>query len=81
MGTNTATYSAKLGIAVTPHASTNLIPGCRGIYVGVGGAVAVVWGDDSVTVFAGVPTGAILPVQAKRINAVGTDATTMIALY
>lgn len=81
MGTNTATYSARLGIAITKSDTVNLTPGCRGVYVGVTGDVVVVWSDDSTTTFVGVPAGVILPVQAKRINSTSTTASSMLALY
>lgn len=68
--------------AITPHASTNFPDGpCRGVYVGVAGDVVVVFLNDATATFVGVPAGSILPVNAKRINAVSTTATTMLALY
>lgn len=65
---------------VTPSDSVNLSAPCRSIYVGVAGNIsAVMYGDGATQVFANVPVG-IFPIQATRINATGTTATTMVAL-
>ncbi len=66
--------------AVTPHASTNFAREMEGLYIGVGGDVVVVLPDDSAILFVGVPAGAILPVRCKRVNAVNTTATNIVAL-
>lgn len=67
--------------AVTPHNSTNLMPGCRAIYVGGDGDVVAVDRYDNAVTFVGVLAGSILPIQAKRINATNTTATNLVALY
>lgn len=67
------------GFAITPHDSTNFSRESRGIYVGSGGHVVVVFSDGPVT-FSNVPTGQILPVRAIRVNSTGTTATNMVAL-
>ena len=69
------------GEAVTPHASNNLAQVSRGIYVGGGGDVAAVLASGAVLVFSAVPAGTLLPIRCKRINAVNTTATLMLALY
>jgi hypothetical protein len=51
------------------------------IYVGTAGDVAVVSQSDVVTIFDGVPAGAVLPVAAKRVNSTGTAASDIVALY
>lgn len=81
MGRSTDTASSYSFRAVTPHDSTNLTAGCRGLYVGVGGNVVVVAPDDTFVTFVGVPAGAVLPVQAKRVNSTSTTATNIIALF
>ena len=74
--------SAAVFEAVTPHASTNFTNGVsRGIYVGVAGNVAAVDVDGNVTVFTGATAGSILPIECKRINAISTTATNMVALF
>jgi hypothetical protein len=68
--------------AITPHAATNFAGGnARSIYVGGTGDVAVVGADDVAVVFVGVVGGSILPVICKRVNAIGTTATNLIALF
>lgn len=76
-----AASPAYRGEAVTPHDSTNLDRGCRGLYVGGTGDVVVVWDDDTNSTFSAVPVGTFMPVQAKRVNATGTTATLIIALF
>lgn len=67
------------GVAVTPSDDTVL--GCRAIYVGGAGNVAVQFVDGGSTITFTAPTvGAVLPVSAYRIMA-ATTATLLIALY
>lgn len=72
---------AVAAIAVTPHASTNIDSVTRALYVGAGGDIAAVMTDDSVVSFVAVPTGTILPVRVKRVNAIGTSASSIVALF
>jgi hypothetical protein len=52
------------------------------IYVGNGGGdVALVDQSNDVTVFTAVPAGTTLRVGARRVNATGTTATSILALY
>lgn len=51
------------------------------VYVGVAGDVAAVQQNGVAVVFTAVPAGAILPVQARRVNATGTTASGLVALY
>ncbi len=69
------------GEVVVPHASNDLTVVSRAIYVGVTGNVAVVLADGAVLTLVAVQAGTTLRVQAKRINAVNTTATTMVSLY
>jgi len=72
----------KGGEAITPSDVTNFTRGvCNGIYVGGTGAIAMVMMDDTVVTLAAVPAGIILPFLAKRVNATGTAATNLVALY
>ena len=66
---------------VSPSDSANLPAGCRGIYVGGAGAVALVGDNDVAVTFTAVPVGTFMPCAAKRVNATGTVATPLIALY
>lgn len=68
-------------VAITPHASTNIPNGpVDAVYVGGAGVVAAVFNDDSVVNFTCV-AGQILPIRAKRVNAINTTATLLVALY
>lgn len=70
---------ATRGVAVTPSDTTVL--GCRMIYVGGAGDVAVQFVDGGATVTFTAPTvGAVLPVSAYRVMA-ATTATAIVALY
>ena len=82
MSKKTATHSATVCLAVTPSDSTDLTYStCRAIYVGGDGNISLVDGNADTIVFTGVTAGSILPVQTARINATGTTATSIIALY
>lgn len=50
------------------------------IFVGVGGDVAIVSGNDTVKTFKNVANGTTLPVLAKRVNATNTTATNLLGL-
>ena len=68
--------------AVTPHDSTNLGAIARGLYVGVTGDVAAVpSGGGAAVLFKAVPAGAILPISVIRVNATGTTASQIVALF
>lgn len=67
--------------AVTTSDSTNLSSFARALYVGVGGNIAAVMPNDDVVTFSNVPTGTILPVRVKRVNATNTTATNIVALF
>lgn len=54
---------------------------CRGLYVGGAGAITAVYANGTTQAFAGVPAGSILPGHFIRVNATGTAATGMVALY
>ncbi len=69
-------------LAVTPHDTNNQnISGCRALWVGVAGNVAVIAENDTEAVtLVGVPIG-VLPVKVKRLMATNTTATTFVALF
>lgn len=72
---------AKKWLAVVTSDSANLPAGCRGIYVGGAGNVALVGEDNVAVTFTAVPVGTFMPCGAKRVNATNTTATLMLALY
>jgi Concanavalin A-like lectin/glucanases superfamily len=67
---------------ITPHDS-NDIPGgvTDAILVGGAGDVAAVMQNNQVVVLRGLPGGAWVPIAARRVNATGTTATNLSALY
>lgn len=68
--------------SVTPHDSTNISPNpCDALWVGVGGDVACVSSQGQVVTFKNVPSGFLLLVQCRRVNATNTTATDIVALY
>lgn len=72
-------------IPITPHNTTNFINvggqlTCEAINVGAAGTLAVVFEDDATAAFT-VVAGQVLPVKVKRVNATGTSATGLLALY
>ncbi len=73
-----ATQSA----AVTPSDTVDIAGGIvRALWVGGGGSVAVMLGDDTAaTTYAGVPAGTLLPFAVKRVFATGTTATLLVGV-
>jgi hypothetical protein len=51
------------------------------IYVGVGGDVVVVTQNNQSQLYKNVPSGTLLTVAARRVNATNTTALNMLALY
>lgn len=73
--------SAEQGYAVTPSDSVNFVPGkCKAIYVGGAGNIVAIMAGSAVT-FTAVPVGETLWIAATRVNATGTTATGLVALY
>jgi hypothetical protein len=68
---------------ITPSDTVNLPGGVtEGIWIGGAGNIAVVMQNNVMpVVLTAVPAGAWLPLAAKRINATGTTATALVALY
>lgn len=66
--------------AVTPSDST--IVGCRALYVGGAGDVAIMANSDTVAVtLSSVPAGTILPIWCQKVMSTNTTATNIVALY
>ena len=54
----------------------------RALYVGVGGDISLqLEGDDADTVFVAVPSGSFLPLKVRIVNATGTTASSLVAIY
>lgn len=83
MGNYTADQAApgRSWVSVTPSDSVNLKAGCRYIYVGGAGDVALVGDDDVAVTFKAVPVGTQLNCGPKRVNSTNTTATLLVAIY
>jgi hypothetical protein len=68
-------------VAVTPSDSVNLTGAPRALYIGTFGDVSLVTASGNTVVFVGVQSGSILPVRVQRVNATGTAATNIVAIY
>jgi len=66
---------------VTTSDTVNLTFPAQALYVGGTGTVTAVLLDDTTVLFSAIPVGAILPVRCKRVNATGTSATLIVALW
>lgn len=76
------TQPSRFYATVTPSDTVNFANGpCRAIYVGGGGDVAAVRPDGVAVVFSNLAPGYPFPIVAIRINATGTTATLIDALF
>jgi hypothetical protein len=78
----TAESSARRVEAITPHDVNEVSTFIgRGIYVGVGGNIALrPIGNDADVTFVAVPAGSIVPVQPRFVRATGTTASSLLLL-
>lgn len=71
--------------AVTPHDTNEMGYVSRGIYVGTAGDLTVIMVDDTTggtpVTFPSVPGGAFLPIRIRRVNATGTTASGVVAVW
>lgn len=67
--------------AVIPNDAVDLASLPRAIYVGQGGTVSVRMAGGQTVQFLGVQAGSFLPIRAKGVNATGTTATGLLALW
>lgn len=66
---------------VVPSDVTTLTRGvCQALHISVGGTLSVLMEDGTTGTFPAVPVG-IFPIQVQRVNATGTAATGIVALY
>jgi hypothetical protein len=74
--------TATQAVPVTPHDSTNIANGGAPMfYIGVSGDVTLIPRDGgSAVTYKDVPVGYLFQ-AASRINATGTDATDILAIY
>ena len=68
--------------AVTPHDTTKFTFETRGLFIGVGGDVAVLgFGDSTAVVFKNVASGTMMPLRAVRVDSTNTTATDIVGVY
>lgn len=82
MGRSKDISSAYDARVVTPSDTVSQADGvCRALYVGVAGNITAVMANSGTAVlFSNVAVG-IFPIQVFRVNATGTTATNIVALY
>ncbi len=68
-------------VAVIPSDTQMLSYPCRALYIGGAGNVSGVTFEGNDVTFYGLVGGSILPVQFVQIQATGTTATNLVALY
>lgn len=74
-------YKGGVAVVTSDVPAGNLSRGvCQAIYVGVSGNISLFMEDGTSISLLSVPIG-LLPVRALRVNATGTTATNMVALY
>lgn len=79
---NSGIQASPLYAVVTPSDTVALPYITRGIYVGSAGNISVLLPNGTTSVvFTGVLAGSILPIQTSRVNAAGTTAGSLVALY
>lgn len=72
---------AEHAAAITPNDAADLPTVARAIYIGGAGNVkADVVGGETVT-FTGLAAGSVLSMRIKRVHAIGTTATNLVALW
>lgn len=81
---DTAFAPARHAIAVAPSDTADLPDTPKGLYVGTGGDLTLIpvgTAGSAAVVFRNLPSGALLPVRARRVLATGTAATDIVALF
>ena len=73
--------SAPGAFAVTPSNTVGYDRMARAFYVGTTGDVVVLTSEGNAVTFTAVPAGAIIPINHTRINATGTTASNIVALF
>jgi hypothetical protein len=71
---------AAQAVVITKSDSVDLAEVTRAIYVGGAGDLSVVMVSGQVATFTALPAGFILPVRARRVNATGSTATSLVGL-
>lgn len=78
---DSASQPAREAFAITPHASNEVDPLPKAIFVGTGGNITLRAADSGAdVVFRNVASGQILDVRARYVRASGTTATDLVGL-
>jgi hypothetical protein len=72
----------KTSVLVVPSDAVNFTTGrCVGLYIGGAGNVTLIDDSGSAQLFTGLLVGTVYPFACTRVNATGTTATAIRALY
>lgn len=66
-------------VTTSDSVSFSVLP--RALYIGTGGDATLLLPAGNTVVFKNLSSGTILPVRASRVNATGTTAADIVALY
>lgn len=73
---------ARRSAALVPSDDHSLERIPKALFIGTGGDILLQCIDDDAPVlFRNIPSGAILPVRAKKIHASGTSASNLVGLF
>lgn len=72
--------TAEGAAVVTPSDTVNQTVRFRALWVGVTGNISLFFADGTSVVFVAVPVG-VFPIGALRVNATGTTAASIVAVY
>ena len=67
--------------AISPSDSTYLTEIPKSLYVGTGGNLVAINAVGDAITFTNVPSGSVLPIRPKRVNATSTTATGIVGIY
>lgn len=78
--------SAETAISVTPSDTVNITNPMgetftKGLYIGTSGDISVVMADGGTITFTSISAGTIHPISVVRVNATGTTASGIVAVY
>ncbi len=74
-------HSHDYAVVVTPSDSVNLAGPTTALWVGGAGTITAVMMNGDTCLFSGIPSGVVLPIRCTRVNATGTTATLIVAMY
>lgn len=77
----TLTTPARDAAAITPSDSVDIAVLPRALYVGATGNLSLRMAGGQTVTLQGVQAGTVLPIRVARVNATGTTAAAIIALW